>query len=476
MTTSSFRSLLLVSALIPIAGCGAPSSSNPHGPTPQPEANINLIFVVSEDAAFNESEDFDPVTANLTNKGLQRTLLLAPYLQQTVLGNNNVNGIYALQPMSHLQTDNDIPDMVAIETIQQFAMMNQYSLPQSPLSATLYTANSFPINASYSIGQTIDGVATPYMTCEGCQGLDFKDQNSDNEELIGTILSYGTPGYFIFSAPWETVQDVLTKVNAAKHYSLPLPTSYQGPNFLYALSVTPSGSATLTTYNSNLNPPSTYPALPDHVINSAACRLPLFNITANASAPPVSNTNETMYLIRHAEAHPTSGWEDGNYVAAGQWRALDLPKALKGKIDPDEVYSIDPAQAGASGNLVLSYVRPSLTVAPYAIANRLPYHLAADFELNDLTNVTQNTIEFFFSSPQFSNHKILLAWEHDHYPPLINALLKSYGSDQTVPSWQQDDYDSIWTVRLDSSGNLSVDNSLCEGIDSTTLPKTAPQF
>src|ERR1039458_3422812 len=51
-----------------------------------------------------------------------------------------------------------------------------------------------------------------------------------------------------------------------------------------------------------------------------------------AVVPAGINTNETVYLVRHAEAHPTSWWEDGNYIAAGQWRALDLPYALRGKI------------------------------------------------------------------------------------------------------------------------------------------------
>ncbi len=60
--------------------------------------------------------------------------------------------------------------------------------------------------------------------------------------------------------------------------------------------------------------------------------------------PAGTNTNETVYWVRHAEAHPTSWWEEGNYVGAGQWRALDLPNALRGKIKPDQVYSIDPAQ------------------------------------------------------------------------------------------------------------------------------------
>jgi hypothetical protein len=188
------------------------------------------------------------------------------------------------------------------------------------------------------------------------------------------------------------------------------------------------------------------------------------------------NRNEILYLIRHAEAHPVSSWENGNYVAQGQWRALALSFALEGKISPDQVYSIDPAQSTPSGYFDWSYVRPSLTVEPYAIANNLPYHLVANFELINESFVNQNTVNFFFNDPQFSNHKILLAWEHEHFPPLVSFLLKSYGSSQKAPAWAAGDYDSIWTVRIDSSGNLTVNNSLCEGIDSARLPVAAPEF
>jgi hypothetical protein len=31
-------------------------------------------------------------------------------------------------------------------------------------------------------------------------------------------------------------------------------------------------------------------------------------------------------------------------------------------------------------------------------------------------------------------------------------------------------------VELDAQGNLTVDDALCEGIDSTKLPSTAPLF
>ncbi len=106
------------------------------------------------------------------------------------------------------------------------------------------------------------------------------------------------------------------------------------------------------------------------------------------------------------------------------------------------VYSIDPAQSFDLGSFSISYVRPSLTVLPYAIANNLPYNLAASFSINTNPNddaAAQNTIDFFFSNRNnagvnLSNQTILLAWEHEHFPPLITKLLQSYGG--TVPSPQ----------------------------------------
>ena len=200
-----------------------------------------------------------------------------------------------------------------------------------------------------------------------------------------------------------------------------------------------------------------------------------FKIANSGSIPAGINTNETVYLIRHVEAHPTSSWEDGNYVAAGQWRALDLPIALKGKISPDLVYSIDPAQVAVSSHSYFSYVRAALTVEPYAIANGLPYNLVSNIEIL-APNSPQLTSDFFFTGGQFSNRKVLVAWEHDHIPPIVNDLLSSYGLAKAAPAWPDDDYDSIWTVTLDSAGNLTADNSLCEGIDSSKLPATVPQF
>ena len=476
MKTAARLPQFLLVGLTLLAGCSNPPRFAAPASSALSAGNINILFVLSADLDYNARGDVDANTANLTSQGLQRSLRMASFLHETILGNDNVSAIYALQPMTHLQTARNYPDMVALETIQQFAMLNPDTLQFNPSGATLYTVHGFHINASYAPGQTVSGVVPPLFNCMACQGIDFNNQGGDNNSLLSDLVNQNVAGYYVFSAPWETTLDMMTALNHAKGYNLALPASYAGPNAIYAISITSPGGASLVTYDSQEDPPETYPVLTPAPSVSTPCQAKLFNYSVPSANPPVTNTNETLYLIRHAEAHPVSTWENGNYVAQGQWRALALPNALKGKVSPDQVYSIDPAQAAPSGYLDWSYIRPSLTAEPYAIANHLPYHLVSDFQLNDISTVSQNTIDFFFNNPQFSNHKILLAWEHLHFPPLVNTLLKNYGSTQTAPAWAPGDYDSIWTVKLDSAGNLSVDNSLCEGIDSTTLPPAAPQF
>ena len=308
-------SLFLALALTLLAGC---SSSGPPTPTPLSAGNLNLIFVVSEDLAYQATGDVNPKTANLTSQGLQRSLLMATFLQQTVLGTNNVTGIYALEPMTHLQTMNNYPDMAALLSMQQFAMLNQITL--SDAGQMPYTSNSYPINVSYAPDQVISGVASPYKSCAGCQGLDFSDQRTDNETLVTGIVKANAPGFYVFSAPWETVSTLMANINQLEGYNLTLPVRYAGPNYIYAISITPSGGGTLVTYNSNIVPPSGYPTLPAGGIVSAPC-LPASTHTTfhiqvtggigGAVVPAGTNTNETVYMIRHAEAHPKSWWEDG---------------------------------------------------------------------------------------------------------------------------------------------------------------------
>ncbi len=478
------HALLLLLSLILFAGCGGGSSNTP-GSTNQLNANnINLIFVVTPDVANDPLGDINPVTANLNNQGLQRSLLMATYLKRQLLGTNNVTAIYTLEPMTHPQTENNYPDMAAIGFIQQFALLNRITIQGT-------TAYGFPIYAAYAPGDRPDGVAKPNPYIPQAQGLAFNDTNGNNLDLLTRIINANVPGFHVFSAPWETTSALLADIKKSKGYTIDLPTAYKGPNFVYVISITPSGSAGLATFDSKLNPAATYPVLPSPVAGCPCTQQHYFNYSRTAGVngaaiPPGINTNQTVYLIRHAEAHPSSSFEDGNFVGTGQWRALALPDflpgALRGRPSPTMVYSVDPAQSFPVYNV--SYVRPSLTVFPYAIANNIPFKLAASFLMNPDANsdtAAENAKNFFFTNNagvNLSNRTILLAWEHKHFPPLIQHLLDSYGGTvpAPTPAWPDADYDTIWTVKLDGMGNVTVDNALCEGIDSTKLPAAAPQF
>ena len=476
-------SFFLIFTIMLLAGCDGGSDSKTTAPLSTD--NINLIFMVSPDLAYQTTGDINPDTANLSNQGLQRSLLMATYLKEEMLGGSNVTAIYTLAPMTHRQTANEYPDMAAIEYIQQFALLNQFDFPSEGPGTPLYSGNSYPLNVSYGSGPLPGGVVRPSVPSLGCQGLDFNDPDA-NEALAIDIIDAGAPGFYVFSAPWETISELLTDIDFTQGYGLNLPDTYRGSNYVYAISVTPSGTAILATYDSGLDPPATYPELPAPVTASACPARKLFTIARTGGSdgnivPADINTNETVYIVRHADAHPTSGWDDGNYVGAGQWRALALPSALQGIISPTAVYSIDPAQAIPMSEYFpgmnnMSYVRPSLTVAPYAIANNLPYYLVSEFEMIDPES-SQRAAEHFFTGGSFSNQTILLAWESGHIGPTVNALLDSYqGSGETAPAWSHDDYDSIWTVTLDGQGNVTVTNALCEGIDSASLPAEAPRF
>ena len=209
------------------------------GPVPLSAANLNLIFVVSGDLAYQAAGDINPQTANLTSQGLNRSLLMATYLQQNVLGSANVTGIYALEPMTHLQTTSNYPDMAALETIQQFALLNHITISSTANGGDPLPGNSFPLNASYAPAPVTppSGVATPLIACPSCQGIDFNDQGGDNETLVKDIVSANVPGFYVFSAPWETTSALLTNINNSYSYGLAVPTSYAGPNYIYAISI-----------------------------------------------------------------------------------------------------------------------------------------------------------------------------------------------------------------------------------------------
>jgi hypothetical protein len=464
-----------------LSGCGGGS---PPTPTSLSADNINLIFVVSPDLFNDPLGDINPATANLNSQGLQRSLLMATYLKDKLLRKKNVNSIHVLEPMTHLQTASNYPDMAAIGFIQQFALLNQFTIQGT-------TANSYPLYAAYAPGDVPAGVAMPIPFVTAAQGLAFNDAHGNNLALATGIINANVPGFYVFSAPWETTSALLANIKLSRGYDLNLPATYLGSNIVYVISVKPSGKARLLTFDGKVSPSAGYPMLPLPVESASCTQQSYFSYSRTGGingvvVPRGANTNQTVYMIRHAEAHPSSSFEDGNYIGAGQWRALALPNflpgALRGQSIPTLVYSVDPAQSFPIDDV--SYVRPSLTALPYAIANNLPFNLAASFRMDpnaDSDVAAEEAKNFFFTNTtgvNLSNQTILLAWEHKHFPPLIKHLLQSYSGNVPVPtlSWPDGDYDTIWTVTLDAKGNVTVNNALCEGIDSTNLPATPPLF
>ncbi len=63
-------------------GCSSSQSPAPN-PSPLLASDINLIFVVSEDLDHSGQGDVNPITATLTDQGLQRSLAMATFLQKS---------------------------------------------------------------------------------------------------------------------------------------------------------------------------------------------------------------------------------------------------------------------------------------------------------------------------------------------------------------------------------------------------------
>jgi hypothetical protein len=131
---------------------------------------VNLIFVVSEDLAFNAPGDIDPGTSNFTARGLQRSLQLATFLRRQVLGESDASGVFALAPMTHLQTAQRYPDMVPLETIQQFAVLNRVTLSSDLHGGTPYSGQNVPVNASYAPGSVPAECSPPRSTAPPVEG------------------------------------------------------------------------------------------------------------------------------------------------------------------------------------------------------------------------------------------------------------------------------------------------------------------
>ena len=162
-------------------------------------------------------------------------------------------------------------------------------------------------------------------------------------------------------------------------------------------------------------------------------------------------TLETIVCIRHGEK-PHGGL--GQLTCRGLNRALALPKVLLGKYgSPQFLFAPNPTQKvdGTGGAPDFYYVRPLATIEPTAIRCGLPVNTQFGFrEIKGLESELQKQ--------DYRNATVFVAWEHGMLDEFVKDLLKTNGGNPAqVPAWPEDDYDTIFLVKITySAGSESV--------------------
>jgi hypothetical protein len=167
----------------------------------------------------------------------------------------------------------------------------------------------------------------------------------------------------------------------------------------------------------------------------------------SASAADIAKL-ETIVLIRHGEKPPAGL---GQLDCQGLNRALALPAVIRKAFGrPAAIFAPNPAEQKADSGTLYDYVRPLATVEPAAIAFGLPIH----------ANIGQSRIDDLrqqLELPVYHDALVLVGWEHHAIVPLVRTLLQAHGGNaQSVPNWNNDDFDSIYVVKIHWTGTAST--------------------
>jgi len=418
--------LVLFMACLPFAPCEAAPS------TPTLDGNAwNFIFVQSFEGDLGPNN-------NLSIEGFNHAHLFGQLLNTLTAGKSGaIRQAYVFDPSDGLASD-----MRASESIEPFAVLNNLGIIHVLVNsgdASVYNSPAY---------------------------------------ILNQILANQPGGIYVIAMPAAVINNTLQSLGGPSN---PAPSLAPGDSHQYAVWSVEQGKSSIAVYEDGLKPEKRYPEL--HVRGGAQC--PQNPVTIHVKNPHVGefklNAGLTIHFIRHVEAHPTGSFEDGNYVCQGEWRAIGATEILRKKIGglPDTIYTTNPNDIiGCSTQC--SYVRPSLTIAPFAIEHGRKLELAS-YQWNDAPSLaaalfTQNSP---YSKKEFDHSTILVAWEHVHIEQAIKYLFGAIYGDvkaaNQVPAWSYTDYDSIWTVKSDERGDLTFTNS-CEGIASETLPSTCPAF
>ena len=188
---------------------------------------------------------------------------------------------------------------------------------------------------------------------------------------------------------------------------------------------------------------------------------------------PADTKVETIVFVRHGEKPPE---DDGQLTAQGLNRALALPDVLIGKFGrADSVFAPATTKRETSHHRgPFSYVRPLMTIEPTAIRLGLP--VETKFAFDEISGLQSE-----LCTPSYQHATVFIAWEHHLLDDLVKRLMAAFGGNAAdVPDWPDEDFDSIFIVRLrtDAQGRRSVtfehDLEKLNG-QSTAFPNAAPK-
>lgn len=157
---------------------------------------------------------------------------------------------------------------------------------------------------------------------------------------------------------------------------------------------------------------------------------------------PAAHADQTIVFLRHGEK-PALGL--GQLSCQGLNRALALPQVLQVKFGvPTAIYAPDPGSTARDKGVEYNYVRPLATIEPTAIRLGLPVNTS--FGLRQIKQLEHDLLQ-----PSYSSATIYVAWEHNLAQQAAQHLVAAAaagGKAQQVPAWADDDFDSLYVLRV----------------------------
>lgn len=375
---------------------------------------------------------------NLSIIGFNHSLVFGRFLFSIL--NNNLTNIYTVAPSSNIT--NNISNISSLQTIENFALLYQ----------------NYWQNNSGSISPTL------------------LNNNTSDFSYINQIIqqsNIGQNNVFVMSA--TEINYILSQLAKINHFVFtPIKNNSHQLVILSLDSKVKYKSKTINdgiVINSDIKFPSTDIPLKNMAKLSCPQGVHSYSFKLNSQLQGYSiNKNETVYLIRHVEAHPyqinaNSRVENGNYVCKGQQRALGVTDRLFQIIgrNPDLVFG--PSTSGAT-IVGYYYIRPSLSITPFTIAHNIPLNI---IPASILTYGNANRLaDYLFTNryrSDLSGKTILVSWESNHATSAVKDLIQNIFQKE-IPKDFPDlslDYDTVFKVSLDSNGNMTF-NSTCEGV------------